>query len=194
MYGVQSFPGERGKIHRFNSIYSNEAAGWNIGRPQDPVRYPVESGQIQGDVLDVGCGTGLHTRYMASKGLEVLGIDFSAEAIYRAKQNAYQENSSAEFLVWNALNLSGLNRSFDTVLDSAMMHSLSRTERPEYVEELGKVLRPGGRAFIICSQQSVPVWEIRALFREWSVVYVLETRYTYTSNSIPAFLICVEKA
>lgn len=66
---------------RFNNIYRREAAGWNIGRPQNAVRYLVESGQLKGEVLDVGCGTGLHTRYINSKNLKVLGVDFSAEAI-----------------------------------------------------------------------------------------------------------------
>lgn len=184
---------EDAEKHRFNSIYANNIAGWNIGRPQDPVRYLVESGQIQGEVLDVGCGTGLHTRYMASKGLEVLGVDFSAEAIHRAKQQASEEGSSAEFLVWNAMELSGLNRSFDTVLDSAMMHCLERSERPRYVEELRNVLRPGGRVFVICSQETVPLWEVKELFSEWSLEYVLGTRYVYSSSSIPAFLVCAER-
>lgn len=179
--------------YRFESIYANEAAGWNIGRPQDAVRYLVESDQVKGKVLDVGCGTGLQTRYLASRGLDVLGVDFSGEAVHRAKDEARRTGSSAEFLVWNALELSGLNRKFDTVLDSAMMHCLNRDQRPGYVRQLSTVLRPGGILFLLCSQESVPLWELEELFSEWGIEYVLSTSYMYTGSSIPAYLVAVRR-
>lgn len=179
--------------YRFESIYRKDTAEWDIGRPQDPVRYLIESGQLNGEVIDVGCGTGLHSMYMASKGLDVLGVDFSPEAVSTANDRARVEDSSAEFLVWDALKLSDLSRSFDCVLDSAMMHCLNQRQRADYVEELEEIVRPGGKVFVICSQSIVSLWELEELFSEWNMVYVLGTQYTYTQSSIPAYLVCAEK-
>lgn len=179
--------------YRFDSIYSNEIAGWEIGRPQDAVKYLLESKQLEGKVLDIGSGKGIHTQYIASEGLEVLGIDFSPEAIDQAKDEAYRNNSSAQFLVWDALKLSELNIRFDSVLDSAMMHCLSREQRPVYIQQLEKILRPEGAVFIICSQSTVPLWELEELFKDWSIEYILATRYTYTESTIPAYLLKARK-
>src|SRR5262245_32846862 len=39
-------------------------------------------------MLDLGCGTGRHATYLASKGFDVTGLDLSAESIAMARQNA----------------------------------------------------------------------------------------------------------
>ena len=38
-------------------------------------------------ILDIGCGTGHHVANLASKGLDVLGIDISPSMIAQAKKN-----------------------------------------------------------------------------------------------------------
>jgi SAM-dependent methyltransferase len=38
-------------------------------------------------ILDLGCGSGRHSRYLASMGFDITGLDLSAESIRRAKQS-----------------------------------------------------------------------------------------------------------
>ncbi|MCK5605263.1 class I SAM-dependent methyltransferase [Candidatus Pacearchaeota archaeon] len=45
-------------------------------------------------VLDVGCGTGRSSRYLAKRGGRVLGIDFSPKAIEAAKRQSAGDNPS----------------------------------------------------------------------------------------------------
>ncbi|MEJ5258002.1 MAG: methyltransferase domain-containing protein [Fervidobacterium sp.] len=69
-------------------------------------------------VLDIGCGTGITSYFMASKGAIVTAIDLSDKLIEFAKQNSYHSNIT--YIVADATKLE-LNRSdFDliTIVDS----------------------------------------------------------------------------
>ena len=53
------------------------------------------------------------------------------------------------FLVRDALDLAGLGP-FDAALDVGLFHVLDDAERPRYAASLAAVVRPGGRAFVLC--------------------------------------------
>jgi ubiquinone/menaquinone biosynthesis C-methylase UbiE len=133
----------------FESIYHGEAP-WDIGRPQKEYLQLEQAGEIVGSVLDVGCGTGENALYLAEHGHEVWGIDFAPTAIQKAREKAAQRHLTATFLVLNVLELHKLGRTFDTVIDSGMFHSLSYEERPLFVDNLATVIGRGGTYFMLC--------------------------------------------
>lgn len=178
--------------YRFDSAYRFDAAGRDIGRPQTAIKKLVDSGYIQGSVIDIGCGTGEHTISIA-RSHPVLGIDFSPAAIESAKTKSFERDSRAEFLVWDALKLSMLNRRFDTAVDSACYHTLDQEKRDRYAEEVYKVLNPGGVLFLLGASDSVPVEEVRSRFRDWDILFVVETVYEYVHTSIPAYLYALQR-
>ena len=51
-----------------------------------------------GRALDVGCGAGVLTQWLAEKGLEVTGIDILPEAITMARSLAEQRRAEIEFV------------------------------------------------------------------------------------------------
>ena len=59
----------------------------------------------QSKILDIGCGTGHHVASLASKGLDVLGIDISPSMIDKAKENF----PDYKFKIADALNNAGFN-------------------------------------------------------------------------------------
>jgi SAM-dependent methyltransferase len=69
--------------------------GWDKG-PGPEVVELVESGRISprvvspARVVDLGCGTGANVHYLAERGFEAVGVDFSAVAIQRARESAEQ--------------------------------------------------------------------------------------------------------
>ncbi|MGC8634469.1 MAG: class I SAM-dependent methyltransferase [Candidatus Limnocylindrales bacterium] len=111
-----------------------------------------EAGQIVGSVLDVGCGTGDTALYLAARGHEVLGVDFAPTAVARAARKADQRGLAARaaFIVRDALRLGDLGRTFDTVLDIGLFHSLQPADRTAYAASLRAASRPGGRCFVLC--------------------------------------------
>ena len=133
----------------FESIYHGEAP-WDIRRPQKEYIQLEQAGEIVGSVLDVGCGTGENALYLAEHGHDVWGVDFAPAAIRKAQEKAAKRHLTATFLVLNVLELHTLGRTFDTVIDSGMFHSLSYEERQLFVDSLATVIDRGGTYFMLC--------------------------------------------
>jgi len=166
----------------FDSVYRGTPP-WEIGRPQKAFVELARAGEVTGSVLDVGCGTGDHVLFFAEEGHEAFGIDAAALAIGKAEGKAAGRGLPVQFLVRDALDLSGLTRRFDTVIDSGLFHTLSDEDRPVFVDNLATVLAPGGNYFMLCFNDQNPgeyplprriaKSEIRNTFREgWSINYI----------------------
>ena len=94
--------------------------------------------------IDVGCGTGRNTRWLAAQEISTLGLDWSAEALAQAQ--SVPAAGGATFRHGDIRD--GLPRedgSVDLVVDTFVyFHQVDATERHRYLRELHRVLRPGG--------------------------------------------------
>lgn len=132
----------------FDSAYEGTPP-WDIGRAQPAFVELADAGLIDGDVLDVGCGTGENALVLADRGHDVLGVDTAPRAIERARSKARERGLDAEFLVHDALDLGTLDRQFDTIIDSGLFHVLAHEAPERYADSLRSVLRPGGRLYVL---------------------------------------------
>ena len=139
----------------FNAAYRGSPP-WDIGRPQKEFVELVQRGEITGSVLDIGCGTGEHALFFAQAGYDVTGIDSAPLAIQKAQEKAAGRGLGVKFCVLNALELSRIERKFDTVTDSGLFHTLSDKDRPVFVDNLTAVLPPGGHYFMLCFSDLEP--------------------------------------
>jgi len=165
----------------FDSAYRGTPP-WDIGRPQKEFVELVRRGEITGSVLDIGCGTGEHALFYAGEGDEVWGIDSAPLPIQKAREKAAGRGLQVHFLVLNALDLSRLNRKFDTATDSGLFHTLSDEDRPVFVDNLAAILSPAGKYFMLCFSELEPGGygprriterEIQDSFRDgWSINYI----------------------
>jgi SAM-dependent methyltransferase len=140
----------------FEASYREGRAPWDIGRPQPEIVRLAEEGEIVGDVLDVGCGTGENALYLASLGRRVVGIDSAPIAIERAKGKSAERKVPAAFLVADALDLGKLRRRFETVIDCGCFHALEPEQRRPYAHSLCEVLSPGGTLHLLCFSDEEP--------------------------------------
>ena len=129
---------------------------WDIGRPQPVFVRLADEGDISGSVLDAGCGTGEHALMLAARGLQVTGVDAAPRAIDAAAAKATERGLSPRFLLWDALKLADLGEQFDTVIDSGLFHVFDDERRAQYVDQLGAVVRPGGRYLMCCFSDRQP--------------------------------------
>jgi SAM-dependent methyltransferase len=127
----------------FNSAYRGTPP-WDIGHAQAEFVRLEESGEIRGAVLDVGCGTGEHMLYLAQRGHEAWGVDSAPLAVDKARDKEAQRGIPATFVVADAFELRTLQRTFDRVIDSGLVHIFAPEQRVGFVASVGEVLSPGG--------------------------------------------------
>jgi cyclopropane fatty-acyl-phospholipid synthase-like methyltransferase len=108
-------------------------------------RYQFAQRFTQGKrVLDVGCGEGYGPSLLAEDAAEVVGIDYSPEAVRHASQAYAREN--LRFEVADAADLPGLFREFDVVTCFEVIEHLGA--EADLLQKLAKTLRPGGLALV----------------------------------------------
>jgi ubiquinone/menaquinone biosynthesis C-methylase UbiE len=103
-------------------------------------------------VLDVGCGTG--TLAIAAKRLAgptgvVQGVDASPEMLARAEKKARRAGVDVGFREGVAQALPFPDAQFDVVLATMMLHHVPRSAHPQTFAEMRRVLKPGGRVFVV---------------------------------------------
>ena len=98
-------------------------------------------------VLDVGCGVGGSSRYIAralGTSSEVTGITLSPNQVKRATELAEEQNTpNAKFQVMNALEMDFPDNSFDIVW--ACESGEHMPDKKKYIDEMMRVLKPGGK-------------------------------------------------
>jgi SAM-dependent methyltransferase len=102
-------------------------------------------------VLEVGCGPGhLSVQLAGQHRLQVTGLDLDPAMIARAQANtdraANRGGRRPSFLVGDVAALTFPDRSFDLVVSTLSMHHWA--DPAAALAEIGRVLRPGGRALI----------------------------------------------
>ncbi|HEU4572008.1 MAG TPA: class I SAM-dependent methyltransferase [Candidatus Limnocylindrales bacterium] len=142
----------------WDSAYRGAPPPWEIGHPQPIVERLAATGGFDGRVLDAGCGTGENALFLAARGLEVTGADWSALAIERARAKAGERGLAVRFEVADALDLAaaGLGPGFDSVLDCGLFHTFDDPERARYVASLASVVRVGGLLQLLCFSDREP--------------------------------------
>lgn len=99
----------------------------------------------QGKLLELGCGAGNVSIFLAQKGYEVIGIDISPTAIQWAIENARNAQVNVQFFTNDVLALPEVPKaSFDVVLDGRCLHCIIGHDRAHFLQTAYRVLKPNG--------------------------------------------------
>jgi ubiquinone/menaquinone biosynthesis C-methylase UbiE len=94
--------------------------------------------------LDLGCGAGCEAVFLASLGVNVVGVDSSVVALEIARRRSAEAGLEVEWRLGDAGALPVESDSVDFALDRGCFHVISEDRREDYGRELLRVLKPGG--------------------------------------------------
>jgi SAM-dependent methyltransferase len=132
---------------RFRLMYRRGLTPWDSGVPPPELIEVIEGKRRlpTGRALDVGCGTGTTTVYLASHGWQVTGVDFVPRAIRAARTKAAAAQLSVAFLVGDVTRLHEypIEPGFDLLFDQGCFHSLPEAAQPACAREVTRMARSG---------------------------------------------------
>ena len=134
------------KNERFRKRYKTGDTPWDLGRPDANLveivtRRPINSCRV----LELGCGTGTDTVWLAQQGFEATGTDVSGVAIGKAKERAAESGVECTFLELDFLHQPVPGGPFRFIYDRDCFHSFdTASQRKKFAKNAAAHLESGG--------------------------------------------------
>ncbi|MES1944503.1 type 11 methyltransferase [Salinisphaera sp. PC39] len=146
----------------------------------------IESGH---EVLDIGCGTGTLAILIKQTcpGAEVTGLDGDPEILDRARRKAQVAAIDIRFDQGLSNALPYQDASFDRVVSSLFFHHLDQDGKQGTLNEIRRVLRPGGELHIADWGQPANAL-MRGLFFAIQLLDGFETTRDNVKGQLPTYL------
>jgi ubiquinone/menaquinone biosynthesis C-methylase UbiE len=141
----------RGFAERFKERKAEGKPGW-----ADEESYKTKIARIEkflarydmpgnSRFLELGCGAGNVTLFMAEKGFEAYGVDIVPEAITWAEEKMRKSPASADFRIGNIVDMKSYSDGFfDFVFDGETLHCIIGEDRKTCLAGVFRILKRGG--------------------------------------------------
>jgi ubiquinone/menaquinone biosynthesis C-methylase UbiE len=119
--------------------------------------------EVQGEVLEIGFGTGLNLAYYPERVTKITVIDSNPGMNALAEKRIRNSDKAVENYVLNGERLSMADNTFDSVVSTWTLCSIANVAQA--LKEIYRVLKPGGRFFFIehglSQNPKVQIWQHR---------------------------------
>jgi cyclopropane fatty-acyl-phospholipid synthase-like methyltransferase len=137
------------KSFRYWTRYLTGSAPWDTGIVPPEIVELIEGDQLPaGQAIDLGCGTGTTSIYLARNGWQVTGIDLVGWAIREARRKARRAGveQMATFRRGSVIKVGRRigDQTVDLAVDIGCFHGLSAQESRDYSAMLKRITRTGG--------------------------------------------------
>jgi SAM-dependent methyltransferase len=141
----------------WNDRYRDGDLPWDTGQPSSQLKRVISQNSIEPcRALDIGCGTGTNSIWLAQQGFEVSGIDVAPLAVERAERRAHDAGVKARFLVADVLRLPDLGGPFGFFFDRGCYHAVRRDAPQQYAPAVARQLASGARGLILAGNAREP--------------------------------------
>jgi SAM-dependent methyltransferase len=144
--------------------------------------------------LDVGCGTGDSSVYLAQHGWHVTGVDFVPKALEKARAKARAAGVPVDFIHADVTHLSraGVDTKFQLIVDNGCLHGMSGGDRDLYVQEITAAAARGARLMIVAAKPGGPIGFLgldeaeveRRLMPAWTLLAAAEERQEFPKGPV----------
>jgi len=132
-------------IDNWDKLYKLKSIPWDSGKEEKILSELIIKRKIQkGLTLDLGCGQGTDTVYLAKNGFPVTGIDISLAGLKLAEQKAKREGLKVTLCQGDVLNLPFTAESFFFINDRGCFHHIEKQKRQDYSREIYRTLKKEG--------------------------------------------------
>ncbi len=108
---------------------------WHNPDPYDFVAEAADYKGNRGKVLDLGCGAGVISVYLAARGFEVTAVDFIPKALEMARKRAEANGVDINFVAADLLEWDP-GEGFDLIHDSGTLHSIPTKSMSDYKRQI----------------------------------------------------------
>jgi len=131
--------------HAWDQRYSGEDLLWRA----DPNRFLVaQVGDLHpGRALDVACGEGRNAVWLAERGWQAVGVDFSEVGLRKARELANGRGVNVDWVAANLIDYRPDPRAFDLVL--VFYLQVSAAQRRPILQAAAEAVAPGGTFLLV---------------------------------------------
>lgn len=131
----------------------NYSPFWKTEQPQKELVEAVDSGWFQKSqrVIDLGCGSGEVSRWLADKGFPVLGLDFSSVAIENCRRLSAGQLKLPTFEVVDLCQEELRLEPAFSLIDRGCFHRLPENLRPIFAQNIARSTVSGGHFLLLSS-------------------------------------------
>jgi SAM-dependent methyltransferase len=131
---------------RYQERYRAADTPWDVGKPDFNLIQVVTRKPIAGcKALDIGCGTGDNSIWLAQQRFEVIGTDTSDIALEKANAKAARARVACDFRLVNFLQSTIEGAPFGFVFDRGCFHSFgAENERSQFAQNVAAHLEAAG--------------------------------------------------
>jgi len=121
---------------------------WAHEHPSAFLDEIVAASDAPGKVLDIGCGGGTDSVFMAAQGWDVTALDFIPKALEMTQARAADQGLSVKTIEADITKWEPVDK-FDLVLDHGLLHNMDPVRYDDYRERVMQSLAPGGQLVIL---------------------------------------------
>ncbi|OPZ11586.1 MAG: Mg-protoporphyrin IX methyl transferase [candidate division BRC1 bacterium ADurb.BinA364] len=183
---------------RWEARYETGNLPWDAGFPDKNLVRLIESQTVVPcHALEIGCGTGTNSIWLARQGFRVLGVDISAKAVAQARAKAREAGANVRFETLDFLSAVVPGAPFLFLFDRGCFHSMRQpASRMEFALRASRLLEPGGMWFsLIGNADTAPreagpptlsAVEIALAIEPWFEIQSLAATHFDSNQSNPA--------
>ena len=126
-----------------------KSRGWGKYPSEDVIRFVASRFKNASDrgsirILDLGCGGGAHTWFLAREGFQTYGIDGSESGIRQTEALLQREQLKADLAIGDFIQLDYPEEFFDAIIDSSAIQHNMLGDILLVHKQIWKLLKPGG--------------------------------------------------
>jgi len=137
----------------FNKAYNAPFTFWGDTRIPKELKGLIKTYRPASS-LELGCGLGRFSEFMANQGIQATAVDFSSIAIKKAQKRVEENKLKPRYIVGDVTNLEMLCKPYDVAFDIGCFHCLHEEDQQKYISEIHRLLKPESMLLIWAIDQS----------------------------------------